>query len=43
METKPPLPPLMRRRYASINDVAIQEADRKFRWERRALKRDGLR
>jgi nuclear transport factor 2 (NTF2) superfamily protein len=27
---------LMRRRYASINDVAIQEADRKFRWERRA-------
>ena len=27
---------LMRRRYASINDVAIQEADRKFRWERKA-------
>ena len=27
---------LMRRRYASINDVAIREADRKFRWERKA-------
>jgi uncharacterized protein len=26
---------LMRRRYASINDVAIREADRKFRWERK--------
>lgn len=26
----------MRRRYASINDVAIAEADRKFRWERPA-------
>lgn len=25
---------LMRRREASINDVPIQEADRKFRWER---------
>lgn len=27
---------LMRRRFASINDVAIQESDRKFRWERLA-------
>ena len=27
---------LMRRRYASINDVAIREADRKLRWERKA-------
>ncbi len=26
---------LMRRREASINDVRIQEADRKFRWERK--------
>lgn len=25
---------LMMRRYASINDVPIQESDRKFRWER---------
>ncbi len=25
---------LMQRRYASINDVLIREADRKFRWER---------
>jgi nuclear transport factor 2 (NTF2) superfamily protein len=25
---------LMRRRFASINDVLITEADRKFRWER---------
>ena len=25
---------LMRRREASINDVLIQESDRKFRWER---------
>jgi uncharacterized protein len=25
---------LMRRRYASINDLKITEADRKFRWER---------
>jgi uncharacterized protein len=25
---------LMMRRFASINDVAIQEIDRKFRWER---------
>ena len=25
---------LMRRRYASINDLAITEAERKFRWER---------
>jgi nuclear transport factor 2 (NTF2) superfamily protein len=25
---------LMMRRYASINDLAIQESDRKFRWER---------
>lgn len=25
---------LMRRRYASINDLAIEESDRKFRWER---------
>lgn len=25
---------LMMRRFASINDVPIQEADRKFRWER---------
>jgi nuclear transport factor 2 (NTF2) superfamily protein len=25
---------LMQRRYASINDVLITEADRKFRWER---------
>ncbi len=27
---------LMRRRLASINDLAIAEADRKFRWERPA-------
>jgi nuclear transport factor 2 (NTF2) superfamily protein len=26
---------LMQRRYASINDLAIGEADRKFRWERK--------
>ena len=26
---------LMQRRYASINDVAIAESDRKFRWERK--------
>jgi uncharacterized protein len=26
----------MKRRFASINDVAILENDRKFRWERRA-------
>jgi nuclear transport factor 2 (NTF2) superfamily protein len=26
---------LMRRRYASINDLAIREADRKLRWERK--------
>lgn len=25
---------LMMRRFASINDVSIQESDRKFRWER---------
>jgi uncharacterized protein len=25
---------LMMKRYASINDLAIQESDRKFRWER---------
>jgi uncharacterized protein len=25
---------LMMKRFASINDVAITEADRKFRWER---------
>jgi nuclear transport factor 2 (NTF2) superfamily protein len=25
---------LMRRRYASINDLPIQESDRKFRWDR---------
>lgn len=25
---------LMIRRFASINDLAIQESDRKFRWER---------
>ena len=25
---------LMRRRFASINDLAIAEAERKFRWER---------
>jgi uncharacterized protein len=25
---------LMRRRYASINDVAIRDSERKFRWER---------
>lgn len=25
---------LMQKRYASINDVPIQECDRKFRWER---------
>ena len=25
---------LMMRRFASINDLAIQESDRKFRWER---------
>jgi uncharacterized protein len=27
---------LMQRRFASINDVLITEADRKFRWERKA-------
>ena len=27
---------LMQRRFASINDLPIQEADRKFRWERKA-------
>jgi nuclear transport factor 2 (NTF2) superfamily protein len=27
---------LMQRRFASINDVVIAEADRKFRWEREA-------
>jgi len=27
---------LMQRRFASINDLAIAESDRKFRWERRA-------
>jgi nuclear transport factor 2 (NTF2) superfamily protein len=27
---------LMQRRFASINDVLITEAERKFRWERRA-------
>jgi nuclear transport factor 2 (NTF2) superfamily protein len=27
---------LMRRRYASINDLPIAEGDRKFRWERKA-------
>jgi nuclear transport factor 2 (NTF2) superfamily protein len=27
---------LMQRRYASINDLAITESDRKFRWERSA-------
>jgi len=27
---------LMHRRFASINDLAIAEADRKFRWERAA-------
>ena len=27
---------LMQRRFASINDLAITEADRKFRWERKA-------
>lgn len=27
---------LMQRRYASINDLPIAEADRKFRWERKA-------
>ena len=27
---------LMRRRYASINDVTIRESERKFRWERKA-------
>ena len=26
---------LMRRRYASINDVAIRDSERKFRWERK--------
>jgi nuclear transport factor 2 (NTF2) superfamily protein len=25
----------MKRRFASINDLPIREADRKFRWERR--------
>jgi uncharacterized protein len=25
---------LMQKRYASINDIQIQESDRKFRWER---------
>ncbi|HYH45547.1 MAG TPA: DUF1348 family protein, partial [Thermoanaerobaculia bacterium] len=25
---------LMRRRYASINDLPIREADRRFRWDR---------
>jgi nuclear transport factor 2 (NTF2) superfamily protein len=27
---------LMQRRYASINDVPIDESDRRFRWERKA-------
>ena len=27
---------LMRRRYASINDTVIREADRKLRWERKS-------
>ena len=27
---------LMQRRFASINDLPINESDRKFRWERRA-------
>ena len=27
---------LMQRRFASINDVPIDESDRKFRWERKA-------
>jgi uncharacterized protein len=27
---------LMQRRFASINDLPIQETDRKFRWERKA-------
>jgi nuclear transport factor 2 (NTF2) superfamily protein len=27
---------LMRRRYASINDIVIREADRKLRWERKS-------
>ena len=27
---------LMQRRYASINDVPIQESERRFRWERKA-------
>jgi len=27
---------LMRRRYASINDAVIREADRKLRWERKS-------
>ena len=27
---------LMMRRFASINDVPIQESDRKFRWKRTA-------
>jgi nuclear transport factor 2 (NTF2) superfamily protein len=26
----------MKRRFASINDLAIQESDRKFRWERKS-------
>jgi nuclear transport factor 2 (NTF2) superfamily protein len=26
----------MKNRFASINDVPIQEKDRKFRWERKA-------
>ena len=26
---------LMRKRYASINDIQINESDRKFRWERK--------
>jgi len=26
----------MKRRFASINDLPIKEAERKFRWERKA-------
>lgn len=29
---------LMRRRFASINDLSIQEAERKFRWDRKAAR-----
>ena len=32
---------LMRRRYACINDLPIQESDRKYRWDRTRPRPDG--